>query len=132
MARKGAGMTLKQIQEEEIKKFDALMGEIGHKTITTGKPVDTEAMVKQFLLSAMEASARGAIEEDHQQLLKAVEEMKIKVCGCLPFQSNHDGYCSSPEPGWEEYNKALSKVSELLKAKDYIQEFDNQIPREGL
>ena len=105
MARKGAGMTLKQIQEEEIKKFDALMGEIGHKTITTGKPVDTEAMVKQFLLSAMEASAKGAIEADRQQLLKAVEEMETKYLSLC---------------GDECITKIANSIRDLLKAKDYM------------
>lgn len=100
-------MTLKQIQEEEIKKFNALMGEIGHKTITTGKPVDTEAMVKQFLLSAMEASARGAIEN------------VIENAGELFEQWQGDGYVD---------RTSVIKQQLSTKAKDYVKEFDNQIP----
>lgn len=53
-----------------------------------------------------------------QKTIEAVRVEKIKVCGCPPFQSNHDGYCSSPEPGWENFNQAVTKQN--TKAAEWL------------
>lgn len=113
-------MNLKQIQEEELKKFDeqwkdSLMIAFGYKNPDSGmerKVVAEHAYfnLKQFLLSAMEASAKGAIEADHQQLLKAVEEMKVEVQYDNPIL---EAECIA-------YNEALKDIKDLLKAKDYM------------
>lgn len=67
-----------------------------------------------------------AVEDYRQQLLKAVEEMKEELPTIL-WKDEHE-----PNLIKRAKNHALDQVLDLLKAKDYIQEFDNQIPREGL
>lgn len=75
-----------------------------------------------------------AIKADRQQLLKAVEEMRRNP------QRDTDNLTppilrialEQLDEQDNAYNEALDQVIDLLKAKDYIKEFDNQIPREGL
>ncbi len=73
-----------------------------------------------------EAELLEAVGKDSLlSLMPEVEKLKIEVCGCPPFQSNHDGYCSSPEPGWEQYNQALGDVIKLIQSRSEATELAN-------
>lgn len=70
--------SLKQTQEEELKKFDKEfvdnLGWADKHVYRDGGRIHIER-VKQFLLSAMEASAQGAIRE----VIEAIESTEIKA-----------------------------------------------------
>lgn len=59
---------------------------------------------------------RDGLRHIAEKTVEAVRVEKIKVCGCPPFQSTHDGYCSSPDPGWEQYNQAVTKQNKRASA----------------
>lgn len=80
----------------------------------------------QNFISTLIEKILDDIQADRQQLLKAVEEMKEELPTIL-WKDEHE-----PNLIKRAKNHALDQVLDLLKAKDYIQEFDNQIPREGL
>lgn len=85
-----------------------------------------EDFIKDFISTEIIKKILDDIQADRQQLLKAVEEMKEELPTIL-WKDEHE-----PNLIKRAKNHALDQVLDLLKAKDYIQEFDNQIPREGL
>lgn len=89
---------------------------------------DNQPDLKEYILSEKEILTLNEqlVKDVRQQLLKAVEEMKEELPTIL-WKDEHE-----PNLIKRAKNHALDQVLDLLKAKDYIQEFDNQIPREGL
>lgn len=70
-------------------------------------------------------NADDVIKADRQQLLKAVEEIQVVEYPNMKKITCEKAFIAG------QLN-VMVRLQELLKAKDYIQEFDNQIPREGL